>query len=205
MRPQGSPQELERRRRQAIALLDGGASITEVARRLGCSHSSVILWRDRVKRRGPDALQARPASGRPPKLSAKQLKKLPRLLLQGATASGFTTELWTTRRIATVIPSVTVDPTPACRWWTLGYRLWAVDLPGCFAALGRAKLFHSSTAPAASRPDRKKNSTVAFLPEVPRPGDRSRARGDQPDFVDAVGIVAETSGVGADSGSAGTL
>lgn len=103
MRPQGSPQELERRRRRAIALLEGGASITAVARRLGCSHSSVILWRDRVKRRGPDALQARPTPGRPPKFSAKQLKKLPGLLIQGAMASGFATELWTTQRIATVI------------------------------------------------------------------------------------------------------
>jgi len=103
MRPRGSPQELERRRRRAIALLEGGASITEVARRLGCSHSSVILWRDRVKRRGPDALQSRPTPGRPPKLSSKQLKRLPRLLIQGAMASGFTTELWTTQRIASVI------------------------------------------------------------------------------------------------------
>ena len=103
MRPHGSPQELERRRRRGVALLEGGASVSEVARRLGCSHSSVILWRDRVKRRGLSALQARPASGRPPKLEAKHLKKLPRLLMRGATTWGFTTELWTTQRIASVI------------------------------------------------------------------------------------------------------
>jgi len=103
MRPQGSPQELERRRRRAVALLEAGASVGEVARRVGCSHSSVILWRDRVKRRGLDALQARPAPGRPPKLEARQLKKLPGLLLRGATAWGYTTELWTTQRIASVI------------------------------------------------------------------------------------------------------
>ena len=84
-------------------MLEGGASISEVARRLGCSHSSVIFWRDRVKRRGLSALQARPAPGRPPKLEAKQLKRLPRLLIRGAPAWGFTTELWTTQRIASVI------------------------------------------------------------------------------------------------------
>lgn len=84
-------------------MLEGGASVSEVARRLGCSHSSVILWRDRVKRRGLSALQARPAPGRPPKLEAKQLKRLPRLLIRGAPAWGFTTELWTTQRIASVI------------------------------------------------------------------------------------------------------
>ena len=103
MRPRGSPEELERRRRRAIDLLKAGASITEAARRLGCSHSSVILWRDAVRRRGLMALQAKPAPGRPPKLTARQRAKLPRLLLRGASAWGFETDLWTTRRIAGVI------------------------------------------------------------------------------------------------------
>ena len=103
MRPHGSPEELERRRRRAVDLLKAGVLMTDVARRLGCSHSSVILWRDAVRRRGPTALKAKPAPGRPPKLTARQRAKLPRLLLRGASAWGFETELWTTRRIATVI------------------------------------------------------------------------------------------------------
>lgn len=103
MRPRGTPEELERRRRRAIELLKAGASITEVARRVGCSHSSVILWRDAVRRRGPAALRAKPASGRPPKLSGPQRARLPQLLLRGAGAWGFETDLWTTRRIAIVI------------------------------------------------------------------------------------------------------
>src|SRR6059036_4001134 len=77
MRPHGSPEELERRRRHAVDLLKTGASITEVARRLGCSHSSVILWRDAVRRRGPTALKPKAAPGRPPKLTARQRAKLP--------------------------------------------------------------------------------------------------------------------------------
>src|SRR6266436_8295880 len=72
MRPQGSPEELERRRRRGIELLKAGASVTEVARRLGCSHSSVILWREAVRRRGLKALTAKPAPGRPSKLTAAQ-------------------------------------------------------------------------------------------------------------------------------------
>jgi transposase len=86
-----------------MALLNDGASVTQVARRLGCSHSAVILWRDAVRRRGPRALAARPAPGRPPKLTARQRARLPRLLGRGATACGFATDLWTTGRIATVI------------------------------------------------------------------------------------------------------
>ncbi len=103
MRPQGTPEELERRRRRGVELLKAGASVTEVARRLGCSHSSVILWREAVRRRGPTALAAKPAPGRPPKLTASQRRQVPRLLLRGTTAWGFETDLWTTRRIATVI------------------------------------------------------------------------------------------------------
>jgi transposase len=103
MRPLGSPAELERRRWRAIHLLKSGLSISGVARRLGCSHSSVILWRDAVRRKGESALKAKPVPGRPAKLSRAQLKKLPALLLRGALAWGYGTELWTTERVAKVI------------------------------------------------------------------------------------------------------
>lgn len=103
MRPHGSPEELEKRRRRAIKMLQQGASVTEVARRIGCSHSSVILWRDAVRRRGANGLQAKPASGRPHKLVAWQVRRLLALLLKGALAWGYTTDLWTTSRIAEVI------------------------------------------------------------------------------------------------------
>src|SRR5260370_12739082 len=103
MRPQGGPEEWERRRRRGSELLKAGAAVREVARRLGCTHSSVILWREAVSRRGLTALTAKPAPGRPPKLTAAQQRQLPRLLLRGATTWDFDTDLWTTRRSATVI------------------------------------------------------------------------------------------------------
>jgi transposase len=103
MRPTGSASELERRRRRAIELLDGGLSVTGVARRVGCSHSSVILWRDALRRSGESALKAKPVPGRPTKLTPSQMKKLPKVLLRGALASGYGTDLWTTDRIAKVI------------------------------------------------------------------------------------------------------
>jgi transposase len=103
MRPYGTPKQLEQRRQRAIRMLRQGYTVTEVARRVGSSHSSVILWRDRVRRRGLQALKAKPASGRPPKLSRRQLRKLPELLLKGALEWGYSTDLWTTVRIAEVI------------------------------------------------------------------------------------------------------
>ena len=103
MRPFGSPLQLERRRRRAMALFDAVLSLHEVARRIGCSPSSVLRWRDERKARGNDGLKARPAPGRPPRLSARQKKRLTALLLRGAMANGYRTELWTTARIGEVI------------------------------------------------------------------------------------------------------
>jgi len=103
MRPHGTPQELETRRQRAVKMLQQGFTITEVARRVGSSHSSVILWRDMVRRRGIESLKAKPASGRPPKLTRRQLNKIPKLLLKGALEWGYSTDLWTTTRIAQVI------------------------------------------------------------------------------------------------------
>ncbi len=95
--------ELERRRRRAIALLRQGDSVTGVARRIGCSHSSVIGWRAAVQEGGDSALAAKAIPGRPRRLTAGQLERLPRLLARGAMAWGYSTELWTTTRIAEVI------------------------------------------------------------------------------------------------------
>jgi transposase len=94
---------LEKRRWRAIDLLKSGLTITAVAGLLGCSHSSVILWRDRLRRLGRSSLKAKAIPGRPTKLSSAQRRKLPTLLLRGALAWGYKTELWTTRRIAAVI------------------------------------------------------------------------------------------------------
>ena len=103
MRPHGSPQDLEKRRRKVIGLLQQKLSLHEIARRIGCHPSSVLRWRDAWRRGGSAALKATPASGRPPLLTAKQKKKLVVLLSQGAMVHGYRTELWTTQRIAELI------------------------------------------------------------------------------------------------------
>ena len=103
MRPPGSPAELERRRRRAIALLGAGEAPVDVARRIGVDRRSVRRWNAAHRARGLAGVRAKPAPGRPPKLTARQRAQLERLLLQGAEAAGFATPLWTCPRIATVI------------------------------------------------------------------------------------------------------
>jgi transposase len=103
MRPLGTAEELERRRRRAAALLDEGRGVREVARMVGASAGSVTRWRQALEKRGDAALRAKPHPGRSPKLSAKQRQKLARLLTQGPCRHGYSTELWTLKRVAELI------------------------------------------------------------------------------------------------------
>jgi transposase len=103
MRPHGSPEVLEQRRRGVIALLRQKLSLHEIARRIGCHASSVLRWRDAWRGGGATALKAKPVPGRPSRLTGKQKTRLVRFLTQGAMAHGYRTELWTTQRIAALI------------------------------------------------------------------------------------------------------
>ena len=103
MRPKGSPKLLEERRRSVTSFLKQKLSLHEIARRIGCHASSVMRWRNALQSGGPKALKAKPAPGRPPRLTSKQKKQLVRLLTQGAMAHGYRTELWTTQRIADLV------------------------------------------------------------------------------------------------------
>src|SRR5260370_35762816 len=102
MRPRGSADLLEDRRRRALALVDEGLSLNAVGRRIGCSASSVKRWRDARQRGGQKALKGRFSPGRPPKLSRIQGRQLGSVLLEGALASGYSTQLWTPPRAAAV-------------------------------------------------------------------------------------------------------
>jgi transposase len=101
-RPIGTPLELERRRRHAVALLRQGDSPTDVAHFLGVNRSSLYRWR-RQAEQGLHALAAQPQPHRPPLLSDAQVAQLETLLLQGAAAHGWPNELWTAQRVADVI------------------------------------------------------------------------------------------------------
>lgn len=103
MRPSGSPEELERRRRRAIDLLNQGLMPVEVAQRVGVDRRSVRRWHAAYRKKGGPALTARPAPGRPPVLDRPAKRQLERILLKGAVAAGFSTDLWTCPRVAQVI------------------------------------------------------------------------------------------------------
>src|SRR2546427_8748308 len=93
MRPQGSPAELERRRLRAIELLQREIPVHVVAERLGVDRRSVRRWKRAYRGRGRGGLRARPAPGRPPKLTAAQRRQLVRVVVAGRGEAGYRTSL----------------------------------------------------------------------------------------------------------------
>lgn len=83
MRPKGSAEALEVRRRIAAKLLQEGKGIREVARLVGASPSAVHGWKQALAEGGPEALKAKPQRGRPAELKAEQRAELEQLLLEG--------------------------------------------------------------------------------------------------------------------------
>lgn len=62
-----------------------------------------MRWRNACRRGGRSALRPRPTPGRPPRLTPGQRKRLVKYLVQGPLAHGFSTDLWTTARVAQLI------------------------------------------------------------------------------------------------------
>ena len=99
----GTKQEQEARRLVAGRLLLAGKKNIDVIRALKVAPSSVGRWKAIVQCHGLEGLRTTPSAGRPPKLSRARMKTLTRILLKGAQAAGFSSDLWTGKRVAQVI------------------------------------------------------------------------------------------------------
>src|SRR3954449_13234909 len=100
MRTEGSPNELEDRRRLAVQRILDGYSSQEVADFLGVDPSSVRRWVAAFRCQGATGLAAQAVPGRPPSLTAAQEKIVLRWLDDNPSDHGFATELWTAGRLA---------------------------------------------------------------------------------------------------------
>ena len=103
MRPRGSPRELEQRRLRAIQLLRQGLQPVAVARMVGVDRRSVRRWKAIYNQEGVSGVKARPAPGHPSKLTNEQKAELEQVLMAGAKAAGFPTDLWTCPRVTELI------------------------------------------------------------------------------------------------------
>jgi len=100
-------QALERRRKQAARLFaKGNLPQASVARELKVSRMSVSRWHRQWKKSGKEALKAAPRAGRKPLLNPRQVHRVQAALRKGARAHGFSADLWTLPRVATVIERI---------------------------------------------------------------------------------------------------
>lgn len=90
-------------RERAIEALRNGIPKTTVARSFGVSRLTVYRWLNRFEQNGSDGLERRPGSGRPRKLEEMTEAELKAIVLHGASAFGFETDLWTVGRLRRVI------------------------------------------------------------------------------------------------------
>lgn len=113
-----------------MELLEGGLNVVEVAAKVGCSTSSVCLWKQMLADGGPTALAPKPVPGRPRKLPKARCRRLLEILLKGALAYGFPNEIWTLKRIAKVIlKEFGVRYHPNHVWRILRDLRWSCQVP----------------------------------------------------------------------------
>src|SRR5437867_9894776 len=93
--------ELEARRRRGMRMLARGVVQAEVARSCEVTRQTVSRWAQMVAD-DPQAWR-RQRLGRPGAMSAVERAKLSKMLVAGALANGFPTELWTLARIGKLI------------------------------------------------------------------------------------------------------
>lgn len=93
---------LEGRRLKGAKLLARGVSKSEVARRLDVTRQTVAAWEQRLSDGGLQSLK-RGTLGRPRQLEGAQERELGKILMAGALAAGYPTELWTLPRIGKLV------------------------------------------------------------------------------------------------------
>lgn len=103
MRPHGSAQELEKRRRLAVARINEGYPQIDVARFLGVNYRTLRRWYARYREEGDDGLNAKPHPGRKPKLTPRQARTVLTWFRKSPRSFGFDTELWSAPRVARII------------------------------------------------------------------------------------------------------
>lgn len=121
---------LERRRLRAARLLSQGLSQAEVARQVGAHRQSVSRWARGQEQNGLPGLKGAGRAGRKPRLSAQHLTWVEGALKRGPGAFGYTTALWTARRVRDVIAQqFAVKFSPRHVWWLLGQMGWSCQRP----------------------------------------------------------------------------
>ena len=117
-------------RLEAAEMFEQGLRQRDVVRRFGVARSTASKWEQMYREGGLEAMRSRRASGRPRRLTDKQVEQLADELLRGPEAHGYTTNLWTLPRIAQVIKKLFGVRYHAGHVWRLMRRMgWTCQKP----------------------------------------------------------------------------
>lgn len=110
---------LENYRFRAIELHKEGKKIIDIADFFGVHRCAVSHWITTHRRYGKKQLKSKKSSGRPLKLTEKEMKDMVKFLYDDATIYGFETPLWTCQRLKNLIQDKTgkkLHSTNVMRW-----------------------------------------------------------------------------------------
>ena len=128
MRPYGKSEQLAKRRKRAVELLESGQRVKEVAKVIGVTERSIRYWQKEANE--PKKKSATRPPGHPSHLSAEQLKQLEQELLRGAYAQGYAEDDWTLDRIARLIwDQFQVRYHPVSVWYLMKRIGWSNQRP----------------------------------------------------------------------------
>jgi transposase len=121
---------LEKRRFQALGLLEGDWNQAEVARRLHVARQTVSRWVQEYDQGGDTALRKAGRAGRRPQLTPEELELLQHRLMEGPETLGYETPLWTCARVAHLIEDeFGIDYHPGHVWKILTGMGWSCQRP----------------------------------------------------------------------------
>ena len=120
---------------RAARLLEHGVSEADAARRVGVHRQSVNRWAQQLAAGGRASLKRAARTGRPPQLTAEDLRRIERGLTRGPEALGYDTGLWTAWRVADLIEhECGVEYSTVHAWRVLRALGWTPQRPA-----GRAR------------------------------------------------------------------
>ena len=96
-------EDMETRRLAAAKELLTGATQADVARWYGVSRTTASRWHRSIVHKGFEGMRRRRATGRPSRLTVDQVEAVRKMYFEGAASHGFSTDRWTTGRLAIAI------------------------------------------------------------------------------------------------------
>lgn len=114
-------QRMEKRRRRGAKMFARGLPVAEVARRCQVARQVAYRWHEAWMDGGEAALASKGSAGPKSRLTPEQKRQIIDALLQGPSAQGYQTQLWTLPRTSALIESLTgVRYHPGHVWRILG-------------------------------------------------------------------------------------